>query len=124
MTIRVAHLVKKISGTSIPVEIADKINMLSGITSDIISISKNELFPDIVNKKNVVINVVHSVNDVLDFLIENEYDIVNTQHNIFSKESRKIFIQLNKSKIVCVDPQVKVFSQDNEECKFNSTGEV
>lgn len=105
MNIKVAHIVDTLSGTSIPVEIADKMNTLSGINSHIISIEKSKMLPDIVNEENIIFNGVTNINNVLEYLIDNNYHIVNTHHNVFSKNSRELSSKLKKTKMIVVDNQ-------------------
>lgn len=103
--IKIAHIVKTLAGTSIPVEIASYLNRLPGVQSHIISLTRSDEIPDIVEPGHIVLNGVERVERAVDFIRDGGYSLANTHHNAGSAESRRIVWKLRREGIPVVDSQ-------------------
>lgn len=97
-TMKVAHVVKTLAVTSIPVEIASAVNDLGTVRSDLIVVdNRSQQRPDTVSKDCVV--YFETELDAIKALIKKEqYDLINFHHNVFSDTSRQLLHQLKKER--------------------------
>lgn len=94
---KVAHIVKSLTGTSIPVEIASAINQIKGTRSDLIVLEHSHTSkPDTVSDDCLVF-YVSDLASLTKLVVDEKYDVINFHHHVFSELSQEFLKILNQS---------------------------